>query len=515
LGVTATDSQRAIKREPPPKLLAPYLLLGLLGTSMIAIGSWGIGWLPPDSMALDTFLVKAMRSTGGEIAAKILVFAGIAALLQAWLVLGHDLLAGARIRTRKLAGILAVWIMPLLLIPPIFSRDAYAYYAQGHLLANGYDPYTTGVSILPGWFLTGVDPMWSEAPAPYGPSWLIIEEFVAQAVGPRPFAAAIVFRMIAVIGVAGMAACVPYLARAHRVAPAKAFWLAAMNPLVLMHFVGGIHNDALMVALMLAAVLAAVSRRFLLAVVLVGLAGALKPIALLVLPFVGVLWAGQNASWRRRIFLWTVSLLPVAGVFLALSAVAGVGLGWVAALGTPGDVRTWLSPPTALGMAVGGLLESAGANDASDFAVTAFRAISMLIGALLCCWLVLRPEARSPVRGAGLALLAVAVLGPTVQPWYLLWSLPLLAVTGFTGNQLRIALLGTSALAVHGMAVSTSTSDTFMDFTDGIAGVIALGMITAVLLSSPGERSLILGHPITRGVPAARAPEDWPGTPSG
>ena len=34
-------------------------------------------------------------------------------------------------------------------------------------------------------------------------------------------------------------------------------------------------------------------------------------------------------------------------------------------------------------------------------------------------------------------MMAFVVLGPVVQPWYLLWFIPLLVVTGLTQAQLR------------------------------------------------------------------------------
>jgi hypothetical protein len=124
----------------------------------------------------------------------------------------------------------------------------------------------------------------------------------------------------------------------------------------------------------------------------------------------------------------------------------------------------------------------------------------MLAGAVIGLSLVLRPEGRSPVRGAALALLAIVVLGPVVQPWYLLWVLPLLAVTGLTGIQLRSTMIATGVLVIHGMAESNATADTLFDVRDGLATTMAILMVIVVLLSSPGERRLIFGDPVDRGM---------------
>ena len=69
-----------------------------------------------------------------------------------------------------------------------------------------------------------------------------------------------------------------------------------------------------------------------------------------------------------------------------------------------------------------------------DLSVAVFRGIATVIAAVILLWLVLKPQGRSAVRGAGLAMLTVVVLGPVVQPWYLLWSLPVLVAAGLTAG---------------------------------------------------------------------------------
>ena len=164
----------------------------------------------------------------------------------------------------------------------------------------------------------------------------------------------------------------------------------------------------------------------------VGLAGTVKPIALLAMPFIGLLWAGVRATWPKRVGYWVATVGVTAVVFAILSLIAGVGLGWINALTTPGEVRTWLSPMTALGMLAGGLLQLTGLVATNDGTVLIFRVIGILVALVITAWLCVRPQGRSVVRGAAFALLAIVALGPVVQPWYLLWCLPLLAATALT-----------------------------------------------------------------------------------
>jgi len=238
----------------------------------------------------------------------------------------------------------------------------------------------------------------------------------------------------------------------------------------------------------------------------ISLGAAIKPIAFLALPFVGLSWAGLRSGWGRRIGAWVMTAIVAGGVFIAISIVAGLGWGWIGALTTPGEVRTWLSPATALGMLSGAALEGLGLTENGDVAVTVVRLIGTILGVGAVAWLVLRPEGRSPTRGAALAFTAVVVLGPVIQPWYLLWFLPLFAATGLTSTQLRWVIVLIAGFSLHGMAESSSTSDNLFEFSDGLAILAAFAVVGLVLLVSPRERRLVLGGPLSHGLVPVDAP---------
>jgi len=500
-------SSPSVQPDALPAVLARHGLPGFIGTALLGIGALGVGWLPLNTGVVDWVYVELLRGTTvGQILSRVLIFLGVALLLQAWLVLGYDLMGGLTLRVTSLWALLTAWCLPLLVAPPLFSRDVYSYFAQGKLMEAGHDPYTTGVSVVPGWFQDGVDPMWAETPTPYGPAFLLVERGVANFVPTQPALSAWIFRGVALVGLALMAYYVPRLAFLHGINPDRALWLGVLNPLVIMHFVAGAHNDALMVGLVVAGLALAAEQRPVLGVIAVALAGAVKPIGLLALPFVGLLWAGSSATWRRRIVAWAACTGIAAVTFSVIALAAGVGLGWLGALGTPGEVRTWLAPATALGMLVGGLLEMVGLTQTNDGAVTVFRIIG-IVSALGCVtWLCLRPRGRSAVRGAALAFLVVVALGPVVQPWYLLWALPLFAVSGLPRRELQAVILLTAAFAVHGMAESSSTQDSLLEARDGIAIVAAFVVVGLVLLASRREREFVLGSHIGAGLLPVDAP---------
>jgi alpha-1,6-mannosyltransferase len=481
-----------------------YAVPGLVGTLVLAIGALGVGWIPTDLLGVP--LLYTMQATGlGKLVAQASVILGGALILQAWLVVGGDVLAGHVRDVRRLWGVLALWIAPLLVVPPLFSRDAYSYFAQGKLMIGGVDPYSNGVASLPGWFDAGVDPMWQNTPTPYGPLFLAVSRGVAALSG-NPYLAVIGFRLVAVAGVALLAYYVPRLAFHHGIDGSKALWLGVMNPLVLMHFVAGVHNDSLMVGLLVAGLCLATEHRLVTGTLLVVMGGMVKPIGLLALPFVGLIWAGSRSAWRTRLVGWLKVGALTVGAFVLLSAVVGVGIGWVRALTTPGVVKTWLSPATGAGMFTGDLLDWIGLGDHTDVAVTVYRLLAMGVAIVAVAWLILRPEGRTPVRGATLAFVAVVVLGPVVQPWYLLWALPLAAASGLKPRSLKWVMLGIAAFTLYGLWETSASADSLIELSDGIAMAAAAAAVGIAVSVSPRERALLFGGEVEHGL----VPDDSP-----
>ena len=472
-----------------------YVVPGVVASILIVLGSLGVGWLPLDSGLNSWPLVEALRGTTlGSVVSKVAVLLGVVLLLQSWLVLGYGVMHSSVDSLRRLWWTLVAWAAPLTLCFPLFSRDVYSYFAQGKLLLQGLDPYTSGVVEVPGWFGTGADPLWGESPAPYGPLFLLLERGVAAFSPNNPLLGAYVFRLIALIGVFLIAWGVPRLAWFHGIDQAKAFWVVALNPLVLMHFVIGVHNDALMVGLIVAGFVLALADKPALAVVVIAMGSAVKPIGLLALPFIGIIWAGQRAGFWDRVSKWVLTAIIGALTFVGLGLISQTGLGWLGALATPGKVRTWLSPPTALGMLTGQLSHWLGLASV-DTMVAVFRVLGQLIALGIVAWLLLRPVGRPATRAAGIAFMVIVFLGPVVQPWYLLWGLPLLVVAGLSRAELRVVLFGSAGFTMYGIATSSSTQDTLFAISDGIALLVVAAIIIVLVLTSPRERRLLMGAP--------------------
>ena len=134
---------------------------------------------------------------------------------------------------------------------------------------------------------------WRDTTSVYGPAFTLGSEGVARVVDSSADAAAWTFKVLAALGMLALTGLAARLARDRVAAAALVGW----NPLFAIHFAGGGHNDSVMLALVLGAlVLAAAGRR--------GLAGAAWAVSILVkwIPLVFfALRAVEARAARRRV----------------------------------------------------------------------------------------------------------------------------------------------------------------------------------------------------------------------
>ena len=106
---------------------------------------------------------------------------------------------------------------------------------------------------------------------------------------------------------------------------------------------------------------------------------------------------------------------------------SGLGWGWVQNLATPGVVRSWMAPTTAIAFVGTSLahLVHVGVGLGGFLSVTRF--LGLLIAGVAGIWLLWNSDRIGALKAMGLTLLLFVVLGPVDQPWYLSWALVLLA----------------------------------------------------------------------------------------
>jgi alpha-1,6-mannosyltransferase len=335
-----------------------------------------------------------------------------------------------RRRLALVGAVFALWTVPFLLGPILLSNDAYSYVAQGELASRGIDPSAHGpVYLMNGQLMWGADSIWRNSPAPYGPVWIQLSKAVVEVSGHDGTAAVWGFRGLAVAGVAMAAVGVALIARSYRLSPAVAVAIGLANPLVLLHLVGGAHNDSFMLGL-LALGLAAFryDRRFL-AVVLVVLATAVKLPAVLALVLIGWNWR-PIAGWRQRVTSTAAVTAAGAGLVAVLTAIAGMGPGWLMALEGTNKVTSTYSVTTKLGFVSHDLLSMVGVSLDENLVISLFRFAGLLVAAGVVALLTIHSPRIGMVRAVGLGALAVIMLGPVVWPWYTPVGFALLAAVG-------------------------------------------------------------------------------------
>jgi hypothetical protein len=406
---------------------------GALGYLTVLVGGLVVSVMPDSSWVASLPVLSGLRAElAGRMLGLTVVVAGLGLAAAAWLRLVRYVAAGDSADEVKRLGLVrtatVAWSLPLLLAPPMFSRDGWSYAAQGELARRGLSPYVWTPSVLDGPIVEAVDPRWMDTPTPYGPLPLLWGALAASWTSD-PWLLVVSHRVLALLGVALLLYAVPRLAGWVRRDRAVATALAVPSPLVLGHGVAGAHNDTLLVGVAAVALVVAAERRSWIAgAVLAGLAAAVKLPGGLVGIGVALLTLGVAASLGQRIRRLVAVALVATAVLLLVGTVGGVGSGWIHALGVPGEVHTPLSAATQLGRLVDVLLTAAGTPVGG--AVAATRFLGQVIALALLVRLALRTETGVPgaaVRAVAMSMITVVALGPVVHHWYLLWSVPLLA----------------------------------------------------------------------------------------
>ncbi len=420
---------------------------GLLGMALIGAGAMSPAFLPPDSTVLQDLHLTWLAWGPLRFALTIVLLAGVLLLLDAWL----------RLRPRPGQPALpavtwALWSIPILFAPPLFSRDAYSYAAQGLVVARGMDPYQTGPIAVPGPFADQVDPLWLYTAAPYGPVALQVQHFIVWLTGGNAYAAAVGMRLPALLSMAVIAFALPRLARRVGVDPRQAVWLGVLNPLVVLHLVGGAHNDAMMIALVCFGLLLASRGHLVWASVSVAAAAGFKQTAVLALVAVaGLVLQERRASApdasvnHRRFLLYSAASGGIALLtFAALTQLTGLGWGWIPNLSVPASLRSLLSPPTFLGSIAEGAMYLFGMPKAwLAIPVPLMQTIGGVVALGVIAWLALRVAPRTPVVAAAGVFTALCLGGPVIHPWYLLWGGVLLGACALGRRAMRISILAT------------------------------------------------------------------------
>ena len=293
--------ERSIRaRAPWQARAAPGL--GVLATCLVAVGSCSLSfshagawaWSPVDRLgsAVDRSLAGGLIGTG------------VTLLVVAWWLLrpGED-------RSRPpSAWLLVLWALPLVLVPPVLTGDAFVYADGGWILHAGGDVDADPIASLGGPYAAGVDAFWAGKTSAYPALAVLVGQAAAAGSGYDPYWGVVGQRLVALAALALAALLLLHVGRRLGVDPAWSVWFGLLNPFVVLHLVGGGHNDAVMIAAALVALAVALRWGHVPAVcwlgspALIGMAMAVKPQAVVVLvpAMIWPLLERSSAADRRR-----------------------------------------------------------------------------------------------------------------------------------------------------------------------------------------------------------------------
>jgi alpha-1,6-mannosyltransferase len=406
--------------------LAPgWVVLGAAGSLLVAIAGARLGggsvmwWFHPKILS------------GGDVN-KVVFYAAMVALAGAWIGLGR--VASSRFcKPSQLAVVGIVWCVPLAAGAPLFSRDAYSYLAQGTIAHLGLNPYRAAPIVLGALghmhVLHAVDPFWRTATAPYGPLFLAAISVIVGLTGSNLVLGVLLLRAFDLVGLVLLAIFVPRLARGGRADPTRAVWLAVISPLVLLGLVAPAHNDMLMAGLMVAGVALALERRPLLGIAVCVLAATIKLPALAAVIFVAVIWIRAETAWSARLVKAAKAAAAAVGPAALVTVVTGFGVGWIstALFSTPARVRLAITPATDISWTVTSLLHDASLAANFRGIESVLRAVAFGVSVIVGLALLRNARGQTVARYLGLTLVAFALGGPAMWPWYFSWGLVLLA----------------------------------------------------------------------------------------
>jgi hypothetical protein len=371
--------------------------------------------------------------------------------------------------------------------PLLLSRDVYTYAAYGRIDAVDHrNPYVATMASYPhDPFVSVASAQWHHTHSLYGPLFTLASAAIARTWAGSPGATILAFKLVTGLAIAaatGLAALAALRTRPDRAPLAAA--LVGLNPVIVVHTVGGAHVDALIAAPLGAASAIAVMRprpastKAMAVTLLLTIACLVKAVVVPALAL-WLVWIARSAGARRGRTLIAHAALVAASV-LAASAPFLAGWRTLAPFATLGGIESWASPSHLVGrgaQAIAGSLAGSNAGvDAAHSVEVAFLALFVVL-----LWRMTRlPTASDAARQPaawGAALLLLALSMPYLLPWYAAWFAPLLALLADR------VLLAAGALATAVLALTLIPADPFHGLSSpGVMYGVHYGAASALLV---------------------------------
>ena len=317
---------------------------------------------------------------------------------------------------RAVAGLIGACVLAFALAPPLLSQDVFSYVSYARLGAkHGLNPYVDVPLDVPsdpslpfvGRGAGSADRGWQDDVSAYGPLFTLATYPLAPLSVP---AAMWTLKAVAALSVLGLAGLAARLAPARGVDRRTAAVFVALNPLVLVHVVGGAHNDGLMMLVALAGCGSVLALREPAGGAALASAVAIKVSAAFAAPFALI-------GTARRGRLLAGALAATAAI--AVAAAAAFGWHALEAIGLAGENQAEMSHysvPSTVARITG--------SDPDAVRVAALVAYALAVAGLV--WRCAR--GADWIAMAGWAALGLLLATGWLLPWYLVWLLPFAAL---------------------------------------------------------------------------------------
>lgn len=394
-------------------------LLGLAGlaVALVPLAAPGPGLVPATAGGSPGWLLGIYGdglgvSPGLYFGFLWLAFVSYLAVVQAAPALG----------ARLVWSVIGVAVVAFVLAPPLLSQDVFSYISYARLGAqHGLNPYVHVPADFP---VDAAYPYvgWTRAVSAYGPLFTLL----TYPLGLAPLPVALwTLKAVAGASVLGLAGVCSRLAQPRGLDPTTAAAFVALNPLVLVHVVGGGHNDGLMMLTLMAGCggILAVREGS-------GAAGLVAACAVKVSAAFAGPFALLGARRRGRLVFGAVAALAVT----AAASLVAFGPHALDAVSLAGENQARVSNYSI----PNSLAELAGADVDSVRAVALAVYLAALAG--LVAWVL---RGADWVRAAGWAAFGLLLASVWLLPWYVVWALPLAAIS--RDRVLAVALLAFTA----------------------------------------------------------------------
>ncbi|HEY2653209.1 MAG TPA: glycosyltransferase family 87 protein [Solirubrobacteraceae bacterium] len=375
-------------------------------------------------------LLNPLTERGGKpiIAWQAVDYAYTGAIVVMFIAYAIALIAARTLSMRAIAITIAAAYALIALSPPLGLSDMFNYLGYARLGGlHGLNPYT---HVIADEFFDPVYKFatWRSYRSPYGQVFTLLTYPLGRLSLPAAYWVLKV-EIVALMGV--FVALVGRCARQLGYDPRYAVIFVGLNPIVLINDLGGFHNDAVMLVPMMAAVSLLLARRYRWAGVALAVAIGVKPTVVLLLPF--MMLAAHRERRSLQVLLGTV----LGGIVLGAVSFAFFGL----ATPNVADQSIIVTPLSVVNL-IGLLLHAGGATPGIKDAAKVVLVLTV-VGLVV---MGLRRRRPDWISGAGWATLALLVCTAWLMPWYIIWVLPLVALS--TSRALRRAMIALMAFAV-------------------------------------------------------------------